>query len=657
MKTKGIISILSALAVFCAAHTRAADFDVASPDGRLRVVVKTDGELAFSIFSDGTQLVEDCRIALKTDKGAFGENSKAKGCLSRNVDKTLNTVWGTHSKIRDNFNEITVEFDNFALIFRAYDDAVAYRFSPRTQGEIKIFDELLTLPFDDSAMAVMHPIKGFNSSFEATYKKEALSKMPAHKMVSLPIVIQAAGAKIAITDADVYNYPQMLLHYPKDAKSPRAIFAPYPKELYEKDIFLLVKEPADFIAVRDSAEPTPWRAFIVAREDRLLTDSTIVYRLSRESKIKDPSWIKPGNCVWEWWNNWNLEGVDFVSGVNVETYKYYIDFAAKFKIPYLLFDAGWLEKYDEVDSGTPVLDVERIIKYASSKGVKCLMWSTARPLNDKAKARAAFERFSKWGVVGLKIDFTDRDDQMAIDFFESTAELAAEFKLMVDYHGCPKPAGLYRTWPNVVNFEGVRGNEFNKFEKDMTPNHDLDLLFTRLIAGPMDYTPGAMRNVLYSKWDGDEFAKSSTMTMTRGTRAHQGAMYVLFFAPLQMLCDSPTLYEKSPDFTKFIADCPTVWDDTIPLAAELGKYAVLAKRSGDVWYVGAMAGNEGREVEIKLDFLPAGESFNATILRDTQNSNRLATDYKIETVTVKKGDAMKIKMANGGGFAARFEKK
>ncbi len=633
-----------------------ADVSVYSPRENLSVKIDTQDNLKFSVYL-GTQTVsENVEISLNTSKGNFGVNSEFKSLSQKKVSEVLKPVWGINSEIQDFYNEATLSFEGFDLIFRLYDDAVAYRFKPKFEGNIKIFSENMRIRFSEKTPVLAHTVSRLNTSFENVYTSTTFDELKNFKYFSMPFIAEMPFAKLFITDADVHAYPMLNLQYSKETSSLNAVFAPYPKTFENKHVFISVKEAEDFISLRPASEPTPWRVFVVVKNDKELLNQSIVYKLSRPSKVADTSWIKTGTCAWEWMVNENLEGVDFETGLNYETYKYFIDFAAENKIPFMLFDAGWIADYDDILNQKPTFDIEALVKYANGKNVKSVLWYLARPFNDENKAKAAFEKISKWGVAGVKIDFTDRDDQIAVEFFENTAKLAAEYKLLVDFHGCPKPAGLYRTYPNVINFEGARGNEYNKFEKNMTPDHNINLIFTRFVCGPFDYTPGLLRHSAYSKDLSKEQAISHNRPMARGTMAHQMAMYVMYHSPLQMISDSPTEYAKHPALTKLISACPTTWDETLPLDAALGKYALIARRSKTTWFVAGMADWDGKEIELPLNFLGDG-AYKVTILKDTINSNKLADDYKMEDKDFTKSDTLKIKMSKGGGILAKFEKK
>jgi alpha-glucosidase len=385
----------------------------------------------------------------------------------------------------------------------------------------------------------------------------------------------------------------------------------------------------------------------IARKDADLLDSDLVYKLSRPAKI-DTDWIKPGKVAWDWWNALNLEGVDFETGVNTASYKYFIDFAAENGISYVILDEGWSDQFDLFLSN-PVVDMQTLTAYAREKGVGLILWCVWHTI-DRQKEEA-FKMMQEWGIAGVKVDFIDRDDQLAVEFYERFAAEAAKYRLLVDYHGCSKPTGLHRTYPNLINYEGVRGNEYNKFSSLETPDHNVTIAFTRMLAGPMDYTPGAMKNSVEG-----EFHTSFENPMSYGTRCHQLGMFVVYHAPLQMLCDAPTRYEKYPDILGFLSDVPTTWDETVALDGRLGEYAVVARRKGKDWYIGALTDWDQREITIDLSAFADG-TYEAEIFRDGVNANRLAEDYIREVKRVASGDKLVIPLKKGGGCVVVLRKR
>ena len=409
----------------------------------------------------------------------------------------------------------------------------------------------------------------------------------------------------------------------------------------------LLKE-ADYIAKTSGKRSFPWRYFVITKDDKQLIENTMTFRLATKSVIEDPSWIKPGQVSWEWWNDACPYGpdVNFVSGYNLDTYKYYIDFASKYGISYILMDEGWAQSTRDPFTPNPNVDVHELIRYGKEKNVGIVLWLTWLTVENHMDL---FKTFAEWGVKGVKIDFMDRSDQWMVNYYERVAEEAARYKLFVDFHGSFKPAGLEYKYPNVLSYEGVRGMEQMG---GCTPDNSIYYPFLRNAVGPMDYTPGAMNNFQPNVYRADRPNSGSI-----GTRAYQLALYVLFESGLQMLADNPTLYYRNADCTEFITQVPTTWDETIALAAEVGEVAVVAKRKGDKWFIGGMTNNkkEVREMDICLDFLNNGKSYKMTSFKDGINAGRQAMDYRRDESSVKKNDVIKIKMVRNGGFAAVIE--
>lgn len=650
-----------AAAALMAFQVSAETFKLSSPDGKLQAEVSDGSKLTLNISADGKKLLDNVEFAMLTDKGDMGKNSTALSCDYSNHRGTIDTVWGIEKSVKDEYNQMVINFKKFKVVVRAFDDAVAYRFvSNLGDGKMIVNDETLNIPLSDSDKLIAHIEKGVQTSFEKPYTCLTfgeLKKQNPHS-VSLPLIVDKGSAKIALVESDVSHYPGLRVAAGKNGAVSK--ISKYPKAFKVKVHNRFASEFEDYIASTVASREFPWRAFIVARNDSDLADNQTVFKLAKPCAISDTSWIKPGSCVWEWWNNWNLQGVDFEAGINEQTYRYLIDFAAENSIPYVLFDAGWLtgkdagemvETDEKLAEGKTFIDVKGLIDYAKSKDVKVILWVLAKSM--EKYPQKAFDVMKGWGADGLKIDFTDRDDQTAMEFYENMARMAAERQMVIDMHGCAKPVGQFRTWPNLINFEGVLGGEVNKWSKAITPSHNIDLVFTRMLMGPMDYTPGGLRNT--AKGD---FSPCYNFPEVQGTRAHQAAMYVVYFAPLQMLCDSASEYLKSPEILKFMAETPTTWDETKVLEGKIGKYVVIARRHGKDWYIGGMCDWDGKEVEIDLSkILSPDTDYKAEIIRDGANAGRVGTDFKYCVKSLTSADKLKLKMAPGGGFAVKLSPK
>ena len=657
----------------------AADYSVKSPDGKISATVSAENDgLYFSVSADGKVLLDRAGIGMDTSAGQFGTGAQAKKPEYKKVSQTLENALGTKRKIADNYNEMLVDFGKFSLLVRAYDEAAAYRFQSQTDdGELTVKGEKLDLPLAGDTKVIATYTKGVVSSFESPYTRttpDGMKKAGANVASSMPFIFEKAGMKVALVESDVFDYPALRIACREGDKVPHAVFSPLPKTLVQRGNKLVAGETFDCIAKTSAKRQFPWRAFIAARRDIDLADNDTAYKLATASKIGDSSWIKAGNSTWDWWVNWNTEGVDFKCGFNEDMCKYYIDFACANDIPYITLDAGWhigrgplgensyylnseeksafMEQYNKDENyvnGKPYVDIPSIVKYAHARGKKVLIWSLSKVLY--AYPEKALDLFKSWGVDGLKIDFNDRDDQLMMRHMENITRLAAERQMLIEWHGCPAIAGFSRTYPNAITFEGVHGAEVNKWSKSVTPSHNVDLVFTRMLLGAMDYTPGGMRNS-----NQRSFTVVKDIPRVQGTRAHMAAQYVLFFSPLQMISDMPSTYMREGKLLEFIAQTPSVWDETKAIEGEIGKYVVVARRSGDKWYIGGMCDWDGREVEIDLSkILPEGGKYLAKIVRDTVNSNDIPEDYKIETKKVSADGKLKLKMQSGGGFAVRLQ--
>lgn len=629
-------------------------YKVVSPDGKIEAQISDGEKLLFSVKADGATLIEPFEIAMLTDRATLGGKCKIKTSIRTSNDSHINTVWGIRAKVADKYNMIELGFGKWKLFVRAYDDCVAYRFSTLFDGDMIVRDEIFNLPIKSSDIVIAQPAKEQHFAYETEYRRMKIADIEKIHSVGLPVIIDSGkGAKVAVVESDIVSYPALRIAAGKGKAHAR--LSKFPKKFTGTQM-LKASEFYDYIAKTSAKRDFPWRAFVLARRDADFADSDAVYKLARPQAFADSSWITVGNCVWDWCVNWNIENAGFETGVNLQNYQYYVDFAAENNIPYILIDAGWIVGRDNKQAAAdhsrimqkPYLDMTAVCDYAHSKGVKVIAWTFSRTLD--IYAEKAFDIIKSYGIDGVKPDFEERDDQLAVEFYERIARIAAERQMVVDFHGCAKPAGLGRTYPNVLNFEAVRGGEMNKFNKTITPSHNIDLIFTRMLQGPMDYTPGFMRNRTQK-----EYQQSYDQPPAMGTRCHQLAMYAMYFAPLQMLSDMPTEYKKYPDILKLISQMPTSWDETKALDGKIGEYAIIARRKGEVWYIGGMADWNGKKATINLaEFLPNNSEYEAEIFRDTVNSNKLAIDYAHESKSVKSSDNIELEMKNGGGFVVKL---
>jgi alpha-glucosidase len=628
-------------------------YQLKSPDGKISITVNPGGVIKWSVKHEDTEIITPSVISMTLDNGeVLGKNAVIKKSPAMAINQVINTPIYKKDKVHDNCNQLTLTFKgDYGLIFRAYNDGAAYRFFTQKKGEITIINEEANFNFRDDDKAFLpfindyHNKDKFNISFESHYDNINLSAIKKDTLAFLPVLVDVGNPKKAvILEADLQDYPGMFLTAGK-GNNLHGVFAPYPTEETIYRLNYIVNKRANYIAKTNGTRSFPWRVVVVSTEDKQLANNDMMQRLAEPSRLTDLSWIKPGKVAWDWWNDWNITHVDFKAGINVPTYKYYIDFAAANKLEYIIIDEGWSDDHDLNNSK---LDIQQIVDYGKQKNVGVILWSTWYAITRDADG--LFAKFSQMGVKGFKIDFIDRDDQKMVSSLYELAKKAAEHHLMVDYHGMYKPSGLLRTYPNVINCEGVKGLENMKWGTDNQPGYDVSIPFIRMMSGPMDYTPGAMRNA--SK---DAFRAVNSNPMSQGTRCHQLAMYTVFEAPLQMLSDNPTIYMREQESTNFIAVIPTTFDETASLDGKVGEYVSIARRKGTTWYAGAMSNWNAREITVDLSFLGDG-NYKATIFADGVNADRDATDYTSKTITVTAKDKLTVKMASGGGWAARFEK-
>jgi alpha-glucosidase len=628
-------------------------FSVKSPDGKTNLTVSAGSTINWSVKHESTEVITPSTIALDLADGeVLGKNAIVKKSATVSVNETINTPIYKKASVSNNYNQLTLTFKgDYGLILRAYNDGVAYRFFTQKKGEITIINEEANFNFKDDDKAFL-PFANdyrnkdkFNSSFEAHYDNINLSAVKKDTLAFLPVLVDVGNpVKAAILEADLQDYPGMYLT-PGTGQNLHGVFAPYPTEEFLNRINYSVKSRTNYIAKTSGTRTFPWRVVVISTEDKQLADNDMMQRLAEPSKIADLSWIKPGKVAWDWWNDWNITHVDFKAGINVPTYKYYIDFAAANKLEYIIIDEGWS---DDGDLNKLKLDVQQVVDYGKQKNVGVILWSTWYGITRDTEG--LFTKFEQMGVKGFKIDFIDRDDQKMVSSLYEIAQKAATHHLMVDYHGMYKPSGIQRTWPNIVNCEGVKGLENMKWGVDNQPGYDVSIPFIRMMSGPMDYTPGGMRNASKSN-----FRPVNSNPMTQGTRSHQLAMYAIFEAPLQMLADNPTIYQREQESTDFIAAIPTTFDATVALDGKVGDFISMARKKGTTWYAGAMTNWTPREITVDLSFLGDG-NYKAILFEDGVNADRDGTDYTKKVITVTAKDKLTIKMASGGGWAARFEK-
>lgn len=622
----------------------AENYTVNSPDSRITVNVETGTNTTYSVTFNGKVILNPSPISMTFDNGTvIGRNMEVKKVERFTQNQVLKPIVRQKSEqIIDHYNEMVLDADRYKLYFRVYNDGLAYRFHTDFPDSLKVLNEEVTYCFPEDYNTLFPEERSMLSAQQPLFKPMKLSEIGTDRFCSTPILIKVdENARIFISESDLESYPGMFLR--KQGKNELAgKFAAVSLEDYKTDDRqIFPTKRADYIARVNGTRNYPWRAMIVAENDANLITNQLIYKLAPEAN-GDYSWVRPGKIAWDWYNALILTGVDFKCGINNDTYKYYIDFASKYGIEYVVIDDGWSEAWD-VTKTIPEINMEELVAYGKKKNVDLILWVSWAPFREKIDE--AFDKFSQWGIKGIKMDFMNRDDQEMVDFYYEVAKKAAAHKMLVDFHGAYKPTGWLRTFPNVLTSEGVAGLENHKWGSFVTPKHNVTLPFTRMVAGPMDYTPGAMIN-FHEKDHKIWFNLPASV----GTRCHQLGMYVVYESPLQMLADSPSNYYREPVCMEFLSQVPVVWDETRVLKASVGEYVVVARRHGDTWYIGGMVGEKGQKFEIGLDFIKGNKTL--TYWEDGVYVDMNANDVARRTRKVKQGDKITITMYDGGGYAA-----
>ncbi len=658
-------TILAAVAALLAlaADAAARSIELQSPDGRTKITVVCAEALYWSVERGGETLLAPSAIALQTDRGVWGEKPRPTGIKRMSENKSIPSPLYRQSHVADIYNAAVIDFgrgrDRFTVEFRAYDDGVCYRFVDKGgRGAYRVTGETAEFRFDGDRKAYIPYVNAkkdatsdyrtqFYTSFENTYSKTTLTAINPDRLIFAPVAVESkGGVKLCITESDLEDYPGMFLSNGDSDCALEAVFAPEPDQVRQGGHNMLQGEVVSrkpWLVEVEGARTFPWRVVAIADEDRQLADCDIVWRLASECRLDDISWIEPGKVAWDWWNAWGVYGVDFRSGVNNDTYKYYIDFAARTGVEYVILDEGWSVKgAADLRQVVPEIDLRMLIDYASERGVGIILWAGYWALDRDIEGLC--RHFSQMGVKGFKVDFMDRDDCRMVRFCYDVARTAARYRLLVDFHGTYKPTGLSRTYPNVVNYEGVHGLEQMKWSKPSVDQvtYDVTIPFIRALAGPMDYTQGAMRNAAQGRYH-----PVNDFPMSQGTRCHQIAMYAVYDSPLNMLCDSPTAYMAERECADFIASVPTVWDSTECVDGRIGEYVVMVRRKGDKTYIAGLNGREARTIDLG-QLLPqyAGAEIE-TMFADGANADRFGEDYR----STRGGKLpATVDMAPGGGF-------
>jgi len=623
------------------------EYQVCSPDSDIKISIHTEDGIQWSASVKNHPIFTNNRLRLTVEDNVLGDDVRVIKTRKNSVSQMVTTIVPVKSReILNEYNELTLFFDpGYAVVFRVFNNGIAYRFETARKDEIIVTDELVELNFSEDNRILFPEEKSLKSNYEQLYLDEKLSSIDSGRFCSLPTLVEASNnVKIGITEANLYDYPGLFL----EATGKPSLTGKFPKAVldfeYRAPRGMKNVSEADYIAKIKGSRSLPWRVFIISQNDAELVENQLVYLLSDACKIEDTSWIRPGLVAWEWWNDLSLYGVDFKSGLNTDSYKYYIDFAAKYNIPYIILDGGWSISPTNVMEARPEINLPELVTYGNERNVGLILWSNWNAIDKDMDT--VLEQFEKWGVKGLKVDFMMLANQYMVNFYERTAAACADHKLLVDFHGAFKPVGLHRAYPNIVNYEGVKGLENCKWSDEITPEHNVTIPFTRMLAGPMDYTPGAFRNA-----HAEDYVISDTRPMSLGTRCHQIAMYVVYDAPLQMISDSPSIYYDEEESTSFLSKMKTVWDETKVLDAKVGDYIITARRSGNDWFIGAMTDGESRNLKVDLSFLDDG-AYDIEIMQDGMNANKVAIDYKRIEKTVQNTEVLDIALAGGGGWAA-----
>ncbi len=644
-------------------------FTLKSPDGKLvsHIVATEKQEITYDLVFDGVTVMLPSHLGLNRvyDKTVVSAMPVTKSS-TRMVDEMIPSPFTRQTSMRDHYNELTLKVGkDLSVVFRAYNEGIAYRYQVEKPCKVKFEkveytfagDYEATVPYSNNYVDGNHDAQ-FSSSFENLYKTMPLSKLDWSRLCFLPLLVHGPhGVKVCLTESTLIDYPGLYLKGVGDSE-PGTIpgfrlegeHARYPKTLEQgghNNLQLLVREREDYIAEVNKLSVLPWRIAMVAKNSAEVAMNNMSYLLGEPCKVADLSWIKPGKVAWDWWNNWNISGVPFKAGINNDTYKYYIDFASSMGIEYVILDEGWaVNKKADLFQVVPEIDLPMLVQYAKERNVGLILWAGYYAF-DRDMERVC-QHYSEMGIKGFKIDFMDRDDQLVTGFYKRAADMCAKYHMLVDFHGAFKPAGLNRTYPNVLNFEGVAGLEQLKWAPDTwnQVQYDTEIPFIRQTAGPMDYTQGAMHNAAKGCYH-----PSWSEPMSQGTRCHQLALYIVLESPLNMLCDAPTNYMKEVNYTRFVAEIPTVWDETRVLQGEVGEYIVTARRKGDVWYIGGITNWTERDVNIDLSELVKG-NYYVELYSDGKNAHRKGSDYSM--VILGQVQNLSVKMAPGGGFVAKI---
>lgn len=631
---------------------------LSSPDGTLKVEISAGNELAYQVMHGNDTILSHSNIGLVLENGTIvGKTPRITGERRRKIKDNIESPFYRFKEFVATGNELDLKLKGgFGIIFRAYNEGVAYRFYTTQSSDIIIKEEQAEFNFKEDYTAYLpyttNDKKPMAMAYQNVYDIIPLSKAQP-KLAFLPVTVDCSSVKLTLLESDLEAYPDMFVQSQQGKYGLKGVFAPYPAktDFYPWRKQEYVTETTDFISRSRGSRSYPWRVLAITEKDTDMPVNNLVYALASPNRIGDTSWIKTGKVAWDWWNDWNLKGVPFKAGINMDTYKYYIDFASRNGLEFIVLDEGWYDpKSGDMLTVIPELDLTELIAYGKSKGVEIVLWTVFNVLDSQLEA--ACKKYADMGIKGFKVDFLDRDDQTAVEMVYRIAEMTARYKLTLDLHGIYKPTGINRTYPHIINFESVFGMEEVKWTdiKNNMPLYDVTFPYIRMMAGPVDYTPGAMRNATKADWRAMYYTPASM-----GTRCHQLAAYIVHDSPFTMLCDAPTNYLNEQECVDFIASLPVEVDSTFIASGELGKYIVTVRKKDVNWYIGGMTNWDERDVQLDFSFLPEGMSYTAVLFKDGVNANKQAEDYRKETIRIDKDSRLTLHLASGGGFAMKLE--
>ena len=647
--------LLSGNASFAAKEKK---YVLSSPDGTLKVEISAGNELAYQVMHGNDTILSHSNIGLVLEDGTIvGKTPRITGERRRKIKDNIESPFYRFKEFVATGNELDLKLKGgFGIIFRAYNEGVAYRFYTTQSSDIIIKEEQAEFNFKEDYTAYLpyttNDKKPMAMAYQNVYDITPLSKAQP-KLAFLPVTVDCGSVKLTLLESDLEAYPGMFVQSQQGKYGLKGVFAPYPAktDFYPWRKQEYVTETTDFISRSRGSRSYPWRVLAITEKDTDMPVNNLVYALASPNRIGDTSWIKTGKVAWDWWNDWNLKGVPFKAGINMDTYKYYIDFASRNGLEFIVLDEGWYDpKSGDMLTVIPELDLTELIAYGKSKGVEIVLWTVFNVLDSQLEA--ACKKYADMGIKGFKVDFLDRDDQTAVEMVYRIAEMTARYKLTLDLHGIYKPTGINRTYPHIINFESVFGMEEVKWTdiKNNMPLYDVTFPYIRMMAGPVDYTPGAMRNATKADWRAMYYTPASM-----GTRCHQLAAYIVHDSPFTMLCDAPTNYLNEQECVDFIASLPVEVDSTFIASGELGKYIVTVRKKDVNWYIGGMTNWDERDVQLDFSFLPEGVSYTAVLFKDGVNANKQAEDYRKETIRIDKDSRLTLHLASGGGFAMKLE--